>query len=266
MPRVLGFFLSALVVQLPLGLTAQQPSDPGIRVIAHFDPDTDERTFAVLEPVTGREILAVQEALSRVGVDPGLRDGKLGPSTRSALERFQRDRGLRVCGCLTYETVLTLGLRPMVVQIVIGQGAPEPSAVEVIMPPGVPPGLPTTIAGDPPVGPAPMGPGASSGQGAYAPPLPPPGYRSPGIWLPVFPYHPGVLDPIYGTRPGDRPPLPGDSGGIPFGPDGPRQGFKVPVMRPGPGPRPTPRPPLRPVPPRSPPPPASTPPPPGPGQ
>jgi hypothetical protein len=203
-----------------------------------------------------------------VGVDPGARDGKLGPATRGALERFQRERGLQVCGCVTYETVVSLGLRPLVVQTVVGSVAPEPPGVEVIMPPGLTPGPPTTFAGEPPVGPRPSG--APVGQGGGAPPLPPPGYRSPGIWLPVFPYHPSILDPIYGTRPGDLPAQPGNSGGVPFSPDSPRQGFRVPVLRPGPPPRPASRPPPRPVPPRPaaplPPPTASSPPPPSPGR
>jgi peptidoglycan hydrolase-like protein with peptidoglycan-binding domain len=237
----------------PLGLIGQAPPPtPGIRVVAHFDPNTDERTFEVLAPLSGSEILSLQEALARMGVDPGARDGQLGPATRAAVTRFQRDRGLGVCGCVSYETVLVLGLRARVVQTVIGP-APDFPQVEVIMPRGVPAPPPSMSGVAPSDGPADPGSEARAGQGTdYSPPAPPPGYRGPGIWIPVFPYHPSVLEPIYGFRPGDRPPPAGDAGGVPFGPDSPRQGLNVPVIRPSPPARPTPGRPVRPVPPRPP--------------
>jgi peptidoglycan hydrolase-like protein with peptidoglycan-binding domain len=248
--RVLGFLLSGLLVQVPLGLAAQQPPTPGVRVIAHFDPATDERTFEVLEPLSGSEILSLQEALGRNGVDPGARDGQLGPVTRAALTSFQRDRSLGVCGCVSYETVLALGLRARVVQTVIGP-APDFPDVKVIMPRGAP--APSMSGVDPSGDPSGSGSEARVGQAADAPPAPPPGYRAPGIWIPVFPYYPSVLEPIYGSGSGDRPQSEGDSGGVAFGPDSPRQGLNVPVMRPVPPARPAPnlppRPPPRPAPP-----------------
>jgi hypothetical protein len=51
-----------------------------------------------------RAAMALQLALDRVGFSPGLIDGIIGPKTRTALEAFQRSRGLKPTGQLTAET------------------------------------------------------------------------------------------------------------------------------------------------------------------
>ena len=43
-------------------------------------------------------IMSLQRELKRAGYDPGATDGKMGPMTRRALERFQHDRGLSPTG------------------------------------------------------------------------------------------------------------------------------------------------------------------------
>jgi TPR repeat protein len=67
-------------------------------------------------PITGwnvlssNEIRAVQQALNAAGYDAGPADGDTGPRTRSALEAFQRSKGLPV-GEPDQATLQALGMR-----------------------------------------------------------------------------------------------------------------------------------------------------------
>jgi membrane-bound lytic murein transglycosylase B len=47
------------------------------------------------DPITVKNI---QYALGRLGYDAGTADGSLGPRTRAAIERYQRDNGLAADG------------------------------------------------------------------------------------------------------------------------------------------------------------------------
>jgi hypothetical protein len=53
----------------------------------------------------------VQSALARAGYYRGAIDGSLGPATRNALRRYQRDQGLAITGRIDRPVVETLGLR-----------------------------------------------------------------------------------------------------------------------------------------------------------
>ena len=53
----------------------------------------------------------VQSALAREGYYDGAVDGKLGPATRSALRRYQRDHGLDATGGITSGVIQALRLR-----------------------------------------------------------------------------------------------------------------------------------------------------------
>lgn len=55
-------------------------------------------------------VLRVQMALLARGYDPGALDGVLGPKTRTALELYQRDSGIKVTGRLDQNTLLSLGI------------------------------------------------------------------------------------------------------------------------------------------------------------
>jgi hypothetical protein len=54
---------------------------------------------------------SAQERLAREGYYRGEIDGVVGPQTRRAIARYQRDQGLRVTGALTRDTVQALGLQ-----------------------------------------------------------------------------------------------------------------------------------------------------------
>ncbi len=78
--------------------------------ITPFEP-TVERRMTKAKMATGdARITAVQFALARAGYDPGDIDGRLGPATKRALERFQAAKGLRVTGRPDAATLKALGL------------------------------------------------------------------------------------------------------------------------------------------------------------
>ena len=247
----MGLAISVFGLLPCAGVHGQATPASGIRMVATYDPATDARTFEVLAPLTGSEILALQTALARVGLDPGLLDGRLGPGTRGALQRFQRERGLRVCGCVSYETVVALGLRPLVVQTVIGL-SPEAHGIEIILPKGLPPARQARPAapGTPEARGSPVAQGAGPTQTEL------PGDTDVGWWVPVFPLHPPFLEPLRGSgrrgkgKGGGRDGV-GDRGGILIGPGASGQGVRAGGVRTAPPPsRGTPRskPPRRPRP------------------
>jgi len=68
--------------------------------------DSNQSDYAVDSQVSN-----VQSALAREGYYDGAIDGKLGPGTRNALRRYQRDRGLEVTGGITHGVTQALRLR-----------------------------------------------------------------------------------------------------------------------------------------------------------
>ena len=79
--------------------------------------DSAYSTYRFDEPIYGynslepqQVIVNVQGALSRSGYDVGSIDGMIGPMTRSALARYQRDRGLYVTRAIDGPTLAALGL------------------------------------------------------------------------------------------------------------------------------------------------------------
>ena len=147
-------FLVALVLLGVLGgadaLPAQPASVPAsVRVVETFDPETGERSRELVGRLTADEILAIQERLRTRGHLEGFERGVLDEATRAALREFQAARGLEVCGCPTYRTVLDLGLEPHVVLTrLVGTEERETTApqVEVVYPstPSAPPPPPAS--------------------------------------------------------------------------------------------------------------------------
>ncbi len=69
----------------------------------------DWREAVCGKDLTTARIIAIQRALQTAGYDTGPIDNVLGPRTRAALEKFQRDKGLPVGG-LNLETLKALGV------------------------------------------------------------------------------------------------------------------------------------------------------------
>ncbi|MEJ2152546.1 MAG: hypothetical protein P8Y29_06280, partial [Gemmatimonadota bacterium] len=108
----LGVVLMSLTV--PAMAPAQDVIEPAssVRVIetrSRFSGRLVRQVVDILEPA---EVLRVQVELGRAGFDPKFRNGVINTSTRRALRRFQIARGLGICSCVSYETVIALGIRP----------------------------------------------------------------------------------------------------------------------------------------------------------
>ena len=109
--------LAVLTLLGPSSLAAQPAIAPAtsIRVIEIVDPYSGVRDRQVAEDLTPAEISRVQHALAAAGFDPGRATGQWNGTTRLALGRFQAARGLARCDCVTYETLISLRIRPAVV-------------------------------------------------------------------------------------------------------------------------------------------------------
>jgi hypothetical protein len=121
--RIIEYIVSFLTVGAllaavsPPAITAQPAvaAATSVRVIEFVDPWTGERIRAVAEDLTAPEISRIQRALASAGFDPGRATGRMTPATALALGRFQSSRGLLRCDCVSYETILALRIRPVVV-------------------------------------------------------------------------------------------------------------------------------------------------------
>jgi hypothetical protein len=98
-------------------------SATAVRVIELVDPATGERAREVAADLTRAEIARVQRGLASAGFDPGRATGILTSTTAIALGRFQASRGLYRCDCVSYETLIALAIRPLVVATIV---APVP--------------------------------------------------------------------------------------------------------------------------------------------
>lgn len=105
------------VLAIPGTAPAQNRIDPApaVRVVESRDPVSGQVARWVVENPTPAEVLRIQVELARAGFDPRIRSGVLDGPTRRALSSFQTARGIVICGCLTYETIVALGIRPQVV-------------------------------------------------------------------------------------------------------------------------------------------------------
>lgn len=104
----------------PAQVGAQEP----IRVVETVNAATGERHRYVVRDLREAEIRSVQAALRTEGYVGIGWTGRLDDGTQAGLRRFQRERGLVECGCVSYETVVGLGLRPEVVASVAADGDP----------------------------------------------------------------------------------------------------------------------------------------------
>ena len=95
-----------------------------VRVVEAVSGTTGDRQRYVIRDLDEAEIKAVQAALREHGYIGIGWTGRLDDGTVEGLTRFQRERGLVECGCISYETIVALGLRPEVVATVSADPAP----------------------------------------------------------------------------------------------------------------------------------------------
>jgi hypothetical protein len=105
---------ACLLGLFPVPAEAQE----SIRVVEAVRASTGERIRYVIRDLDSREIRTLQSALRDAGYVGIGWTGRLDDGTLRGLARFQRERGLVECGCVSYETIVALGLRPEVVATV----------------------------------------------------------------------------------------------------------------------------------------------------
>jgi len=108
--------------------TAALPAPAGaqdaVRVVEAVSQTTGDRQRYVVRDLDEAEIKAVQAALRDQGYIGIGWTGRLDDGTVEGLRRFQQERGLVECGCISYETIVALGLRPEVVATVSADPVP----------------------------------------------------------------------------------------------------------------------------------------------
>lgn len=143
--------LAGLFAPEPMAAQATAPDAASaagsVRAVETVDPASGAHRYELVEPLAPGEIAAVERRLAEEGHRPGEVDGRLDGATREALRAFQREEGLRVCGCVDGETVRALGLGLRVVltrvqgdETSAGAEGGRPG-VEVIYPTTVAPGV-----------------------------------------------------------------------------------------------------------------------------
>jgi len=115
-----GGLVLSLTAALPTSSTAQD----AVRVVEAVSGATGDRQRYVVRDLDEVEIKAVQAALREQGYVGIGWTGRLDDGTVEGLWRLQRERGLVECGCISYETIVALGLRPDVVATFPADPAP----------------------------------------------------------------------------------------------------------------------------------------------
>ena len=118
---VMAFMLASLPMVRPCPVAAQTDvaARREVRVLETVEPSTGRRSLHVMEGLSPDEVRAVQRALSRAGFEEPWREASLDPFTRGALQRFQTQRGLAVCACVSLETLIELDLRVRVAETIV---------------------------------------------------------------------------------------------------------------------------------------------------
>ncbi len=74
------------------GFTSPDSFNLGKPIWEQFNRPTPTRTSAAPK-IPSKEVVEVQKDLKRLGYDPGPIDGVLGPKTKAAIARFEREQG-----------------------------------------------------------------------------------------------------------------------------------------------------------------------------
>ena len=129
-PRSLPAALLALtfLISAPLPVAAQGSSAGDIRVVETVDPVSGARYRQAVYDLTKKELKAVQRALRKDGYLGVGWTGQLDHGTVKALIELQEERGLYQCGCVSYETIVALGLKPDVLVTTVAAGGASASA------------------------------------------------------------------------------------------------------------------------------------------
>ncbi len=124
-----GIAIAAVVLSAPEPALAQSShADGDVRVVETVDPVSGARYRQAVYDLTKKEIKAVQRALREDGYLGVGWTGQLDHGTIKALNELQQERGLYQCGCVSYETIVALGLKPAVQVTTVAVGGTSGSA------------------------------------------------------------------------------------------------------------------------------------------
>ena len=120
---------AALALVVPRAAHAQRSSSDGdIRVVETVDPVSGARYRQAVYDLSKKEIKAVQRAMREDGYLGVGWTGQLDHGTVKALNELQEERGLYRCGCVSYETIVALGLKPDVQVTTVAVGGTSGNA------------------------------------------------------------------------------------------------------------------------------------------
>lgn len=103
---VVGGPVGAVVGGVAGGVIGHEGTDAQGRVTS-----TPSSPSSAAAPAPDSTVRSAQAALETQGYSPGAIDGQMGPNTRSALTKFQQDKGLTPSGTLDNATLATLGVK-----------------------------------------------------------------------------------------------------------------------------------------------------------
>jgi hypothetical protein len=103
---VVGGPVGAVVGGVAGGVIGHQGTDANGRVT-----NTDAGSYPATASAADGNVRSAQAALQAQGYNPGSIDGHMGPNTRSALMKFQQDKGLTPSGTLDDATQAALGVK-----------------------------------------------------------------------------------------------------------------------------------------------------------
>ena len=128
-PAGVAAVTAAAALFAPQPANAQSSSSSGdVRVVETVDPVSGARYRQAVYDLTKKEIKAVQRALREDGYLGVGWTGQLDHGTVKALNELQVERGLYQCGCVSYETIVALRLKPDVLVTTVAVGGTSSSA------------------------------------------------------------------------------------------------------------------------------------------
>jgi hypothetical protein len=103
-----GVFSSSKSAAPPVTTPTTPPPPKTTAPATTTTPAATAPTQTLSPGATGSEVKTLQQALKSLGYDPGTIDGNYGPSTQSAVEKFQAANGLATDGVVGAETLSKL--------------------------------------------------------------------------------------------------------------------------------------------------------------
>jgi len=103
-----GVFSSSKSAAPPVTTPTTPPPPKTTAPATTTTPAATAPTQTLSPGATGSEVKTLQQALKSLGYDPGTIDGNYGPSTQSAVEKFQAANGLATDGVVGAETLAKL--------------------------------------------------------------------------------------------------------------------------------------------------------------